>query len=360
MSRTAIAFAVVLLGVGVVAATGRAQLKSLIGPEKQHFIYDGDLELDSGGIEVTSWGSGRADSVYEETYVGPEVLKVTSHGSRQGIVLHLQRPASLEEFLTSDAAYLDLRVLPGQPPLEVRKAEEIQEREALRGAGGRTRGAPAGRTGGGARGGAMGGARGGPMGGARGGAMGGQQRTPRPGGERGAAEQNAFTARHLRVVLFTDAGMMIGESTPIGVLPKDDHGWLPVVLALSQLKGAEGAATVRAVGVFADQAEVFYLGRVSLLVDRRPVEVTVNAEPLFTRTNRIVEFTASLRGGAIHPEFSWDFDDRDGIQKQALGDSVKYMFKEPGNYLVTCTATDRSGARSPIAETVGIRVEGTE
>jgi len=71
----------VIIGMFLVCAVAsRAQLPSLLGPEREALIYDGDLKTDSGGLEVTSWGSGEAKSVGEESYVGPEVLKVTSQG----------------------------------------------------------------------------------------------------------------------------------------------------------------------------------------------------------------------------------------------------------------------------------------
>jgi len=151
---------------------------------------------------------------------------------------------------------------------------------------------------------------------------------------------------------------MSGDSPPVETLPKDERGWTPVAIPLSEFEGAEGAQEVRAVGVFADESDVFYLGRVSLLIDRSPVELTVRAEPLIARTDEVIEFSTSLRGGPLEPRISWDFDKKDGIEEQALGPEVKYLYKEPGDYLVTCSVSDRAGIRSPVTETLGIRVEG--
>ena len=152
---------------------------------------------------------------------------------------------------------------------------------------------------------------------------------------------------------------MIASAVSLGAISKDERGWSPVTVALSQMKGAEGATKVRAVGIFADESDVFYVGRVRLLSDSKPVEVTVKAEPLFSRPDQIVEFAASLRGGSVDARVSWDFDKRDGIREQALGMEVKYVYKEPGDYLVTCTVTDKAGVRAPATATVGIRVEGS-
>ena len=108
-------FLIVAAVAGLVAlGTGQAQIMRLVGPERQMLLYDGDIQADSGGITVTPWGSGEAESVYDATYVGPQVLKVTSQGPHQGIVLHLKRPADLSDFVSSRFGYLDLRVSPAQ------------------------------------------------------------------------------------------------------------------------------------------------------------------------------------------------------------------------------------------------------
>ena len=172
--------------------------------------------------------------------------------------------------------------------------------------------------------------------------------------------EKTFTARNLRLVLFTDKGQLAADAVPIGVLPKDDKGWVPVAVSLAAMKGATEATQVRAVGVFSDESEVFYLGRVRLLVDNRAVEVTAKAEPLFALTGQVVEFEASLRGGLVEPEFSWDFDKRDGLQTQALGREVKFVFNEPGDYIITCTVTDKAGVQSPSKDEVGVKVEKVE
>lgn len=206
------------------------------------------------------------------------------------------------------------------------------------------RGGGGGRGGGGARGGARGGT-------ARGGAAGTTGLRP---GELG---EKAFTARHLRLVLFTDKGQLIADDVPVGVFANDERGWTPVAVSLAQLKGPQGATQVRAVGVFSDESEVFYLGRIRLIEDKRPVEVTVKAEPLFANPDQVIAFTASLRGGPVAPIVSWDFDKSDGIQQQAFGLEVKYLYKTSGDYQVTCTVTDRAKVRPPATAIVGIKVE---
>ncbi|MCJ7822084.1 MAG: PKD domain-containing protein, partial [Armatimonadetes bacterium] len=111
---------------------------------------------------------------------------------------------------------------------------------------------------------------------------------------------------------------------------------------------------------FSDQSDVFYLGRVALLVDRRPVELTVEATPSITRVDQMIDFSVELRGGPVNPVVSWDFDESDGIQQQAVGPKAKYIYKKPGDYIATCTVRDRGGVQPDSVKSVGIRVEGAK
>jgi len=424
--RTMAGVLAVAAGLALIGVTGvSAQLLGLVGPERETVIYDGDLKLDSGGIEVTPWGSGSYESVYDETYVGPEVLKVTSQGPYQGIVLRLNRPADLTEFTASGHGYLALRVLPAQGPKPVVAPSQTtggSRQQPTSGRPGSTRGGTArgrrggpGAAGGGpmgglrgpgaAGGGPMGGLRGpgagggGPMGGLRGpgagggGPMGGLRgpgaagggpmgglRGPgagrggpmgglgpgasgpaapgAPAGAPGAAPAaNEVRLRHVRVVLFTDAGAMIADGVPVDGSIKDARGWIPVSIALSDFRGAPGSQKVRAVGIFADESDVLYVGRVSLLVDRSVVRATLKAIPSVARVGEMIEFSVTLKGGPIRPLISWDFDRADGIQREAVGGKVKYVYKSPGDYLATCTITDKAGVRAQMTEQIGVHVE---
>ena len=382
--RTMAGVLAVAAGLALIGVTGvSAQLLGLVGPERETVIYDGDLKLDSGGIEVTPWGSGSYESVYDETYVGPEVLKVTSQGPYQGIVLRLNRPADLTEFTASGHGYLALRVLPAQGPKPVVAPSQTtggSRQQPTSGRPGSTRGGTArGRRGGpgAAGGGPMGGLRGpgaaggGPMGGLRGpgagggGPMGGlgpgaggPAAPGAPAGAPGAAPAaNEVRLRHVRVVLFTDAGAMIADGVPVDGSIKDARGWIPVSIALSDFRGAPGSQKVRAVGIFADESDVLYVGRVSLLVDRSVVRATLTASPSVARVGEMIEFSVTLKGGPIRPLISWDFDRADGIQREAVGGKVKYVYKSPGDYLATCTITDKAGVRAQMTEQIGVHVE---
>jgi hypothetical protein len=428
----ALAAGLVLAVFGVTA--GRAQLASLLGPEKEVLIFDGDVQADSGGIKISSWGSGTAAPVYDQTYVGPQVLKVTSQGPYQGVVLQLGRPVDLQEFLSSSDGYLDLRLLPAQVPKPKETPEQARERRIGRAAGGTIGGGRAGAggaaggtigggrggigggglggggrggiggggmggggrggIGGGGRGGIGGGGLGGGRGGIGGGGMGGGglggggrggiggggragvvggrgavggaptgQAATRPGAAAAprapAPGEKALTLENLRLVFFTDQGVLVADPVRVGLQAKDKRGWIPVSVSLARFQGPEGAKSLRAVGLFAEQSDTFYLGQMRLLIDRTPVRVALKAEPAVARTGEVIAFSADLTGGPVDPLISWDFGEgeSEALREQAVGAKVKYVYKKPGDYLVTCTVTDRAGARPPVKQTTGVHIE---
>jgi hypothetical protein len=438
MSRTVMAISLlgVLAGLVVVGALcSRAAVTPLPGRSVEAMLYDGDLTADSGGIKVTYWGSGKAESTHDVQYLGPDVLRVTTEGPYQGVVLQLGRPADLGQFSGMKAALVDIRV---KPAVYKRTKEEWLERVAgpqttgrggtraggtrgggggarggggggggmrggggggggmrggggggggMRGGGGR-RGAAPGATrladsegvsyqveltqmrggGGGMRGGGGGGMRGG-GGGTRGG--GGGQRGGQRGGTRGsqaggrgsqpgganAPKEIGFTAHFMRLVLFTDKGRAVAQSVPIDDQWKDAGGWYRVSYPLSRFVGAQGASRLQAVGVYTDEADTFYLGQVRLISDTAPVKATIKGDPNNTTTGKVIDFSIAFSGGYLDPKVSWDFNDADGIQKQAAGTKVKYLYTKPGDYMVTATVEDRTGVQTAFQKQYGVHIE---
>jgi hypothetical protein len=167
----------------------------------------------------------------------------------------------------------------------------------------------------------------------------------------------ALTLRALRLVLFTDAGELVADPVPVVATTKDKRGWIPVTVSLSQFKGTREAKTVRAVGIFADQSDKFYLGQMSLMIDHTPPKIAVKANPGVARTKELIDFTTELSGGPVDARVSWNFGDANEGEAQAFGSHVKYIYQKPGDYLVTCTVSDKAGVRKPVTASTGIHVE---
>jgi hypothetical protein len=170
----------------------------------------------------------------------------------------------------------------------------------------------------------------------------------------------ALTLHNLRLVLFTDQGQLIGDPVAVTATSKDKRGWIPVSAALARFTGAKGARELRAVGIFADRSDTFYLGQVRLIVDRTPVKVGVHAKPGVARPDELVDLTTELSGGPVDDaQVSWSFGEGGQEQGQAFGSHVKYIYKKPGDYIVTATVRDKAGVRPPATGSAGVHIEET-
>ncbi len=77
-------------------------------------------------------------------------------------------------------------------------------------------------------------------------------------------------------------------------------------------------------------------------VGNNPPVVIIVGPTSIIRTGDVVLFDGS---GSYDPDgddikFSWDFDDRDGIQREELDEKVDHVYIDEGNYVVTLTVSD--------------------
>ena len=150
---------------------------------------------------------------------------------------------------------------------------------------------------------------------------------------------------------------MIANGVPVEQTLKDERGWHRVAYPLTRFAGDAGAGRLEAVGIFTDEQEEFYLGQVRLVIDKTAVKSAIKAEPAITQTGKVVEFSVDLTGGNIDPDVAWDFDESDGVKRQAVGPKVKCVYKQPGDYIATAVVEDRSGVQDPVRKKIGIRVQ---
>lgn len=349
-------------------------LAGLAGAAQDTIIYDGDAETDSGGLSLGSWGSGFVAESYDVHYVGPHVLRVLSQGYYQGGVLTFKRPLPLADYLSDPNAYLEFMVKPAiipqapEPSLIV-GIGRVGGAAATRGTAAATPRATQAATPGGARpgGGGVPGRFGG--GGGMRGNPGAAQTRPQPTTPTGrrqttgaaapaAPDKPTFSLRRFRVFLVTDRGEMIVDSWPITSGALVNEGWRKVDIPLAAFKSVspEHGTTLKAIRLFADRADVFFVGQIRLLVDDTPLRVKVNATPASTQVGSRVAFAADVTAGNSDTVISWDFDQSNGIQVDAQGQRVEWIFSRPGQYVVTCRVADLYGSKEPATSTATVNV----
>jgi hypothetical protein len=95
-----------------------------------------------------------------------------------------------------------------------------------------------------------------------------------------------------------------------------------------------------------------YVGELRVVNDTTPITGEPNLRTLNLALGDEVAFSASGYGGSTILKYSWDFDDKDGIQEDAVGQSVRHKFRKPGPYTVTLTISDAYGLKKAYTTTI--------
>ncbi|NIM06254.1 MAG: PKD domain-containing protein [Armatimonadetes bacterium] len=280
-------------------------LAGLAGAAPELMIYNGDTLIDRGGISMGEWGSGHVVESYDVHYIGPKVLRVLSQGYYQGGVLTLENPASFQAFVSDPNAYFEFLVKPGVVP-------RPSSATASRGGGGTAA----------------------------------QQTTGRV----------AFLLRSFRVILVTDKGQMIVDGWPLRRSTLIGGNWRRLSIPLSAFKSAssEPATLLTGLRFFANRADIFYIGQIRFVIDNSPIRVKVTAKPDRVDLGEKVTLEAEVDGGNAYTSVSWDFYEADGIQVDAQGPKVEWIYHIPGEHVVTCTVSDVLGTKETVTATTKV------
>jgi len=80
-------------------------------------------------------------------------------------------------------------------------------------------------------------------------------------------------------------------------------------------------------------------------------------ENLKARVEEDATFTAKEQPGGVKVNYTWDFDDTDGIGEDGYGSTTKWTFLAPGHYNVTLTVSDPADQRVPRTDRIHVQVE---
>lgn len=305
---------------------------ALAGMASAQFIYAPVRSIKDQGISVRGWGSGTISETDELAYEGSYSIRVSTRNFFQGGILAFANPVDLA------GAYANknnlLRIL-------IRVADSGL---TLGGPGG---GGPgAGRTGG--PGGLSGAGPGG--GGGRGGAdVGGGP----GGGGTSSSPAPDTTLRNVRLILTTSDGKKSEVYVPVSTSGSGDRGWRSVAVPLQAISGfADSNKAVKEVALSGDAVTTFYVGNLQTINDSTPITGDTNIRTLNLALGDEVELIGRGFGGSSILKYSWDFDDKDGIQSDAEGQVVKRKFRKPGQYKITLTISDHFGLKAPYTTTI--------
>jgi hypothetical protein len=320
-------------------------------------IWQPNRHIKDQNITLIPWGSGSIAETNETAYDGAFSIRVATHNYFQGGFVHFNAPVDLASSFTDTNNLLTFTI---------RSADSttvLGGGGAAAGGGGDVGGDGPG-AGGGApaaaprRAGGAGSAApaaprvGGKFGGAGGGGGGGA-------GGGGAAPGTTVpdSLKTVRVIISTTDGKKSEAYLP---LPAARQGkpWRSVAIPLKAVNGFEKTnKIIEAIGFSADATSTYYVGDIRLLNDPTPITGEMNTKrDLNLALGDTVRFTATGYGGATILRYTWDFDDADGIQEDAIGQVIEHRFRKAGKYVVTLTIKDVYGLKSPYSAKVNVTV----
>jgi hypothetical protein len=250
------------------------------------FLYKGENEAGSA-IRLASWGSGKAEYTREAVLNGDSSIKVTTHGLYQGARFDFKNPVDLSAAFQNKKTYLRMMTrFPGS-------SGSAFDNSSLQ-----------------------------------------------------TSSVAASPFDKMRFLAIMGDGKQYELIRPVDVPPSEDvDAYIPLAFPLAALaKAAKTAPTgegakLKSLVIAGDKYAQFNIGEVGIITD----DTEISPAPLDDQIafiNADLLFTGSAEGGASTLKFSWDWDDKDGIQEDATGRTVSHTFRKAGKFTVTLTVSD--------------------
>lgn len=301
-------------------------------------LYIPNRSIKDQGIAVKGWGSGTISETDEVAVEGAYSLRVTTKNYFQGGLIDLSTPVDLSGAFGDKNNLLRLAIRSsGEPP---------------KFASGGGKGGNLNPSGNGGRGGGAG-AEGG--GGGRGG--GAPQNPPGRGGQPPATTLTTDAVlKTIRLVITTTDNLKSEAYVDVKATGPED--WRSFSLPLTAINGfSRTNKTIRSIAISGDALSTFWVGDIRVVNDTTPVTGEMNyKDDMNLALGDEREFVAYGFAGSTPLKYTWDFNDADGIQVDAEGQSVKFKFRKPGTFKVTLTVSDAYGAKKPYTTSVKVTI----
>lgn len=298
-------------------------------------LYAPTRPISDQSISVRAWGSGSMAETDEVAFEGVFSLRVSTRNFFAGGFMTLAKPVDLSGAIADKNNLLRFQIRVADASL------------TLGGAGGARAGGGGGRAGAGGGAGAAG--LGGEDGaGGRGGALAG-------GGASNATAET--TLRTIRLIFTTSDGKKSEVFVPIGTSRAGERGWMSVAVPLQAISGMDKTnKNVTEIGISGDATTTFYVGDVRIVNDSTPLTGGVQQTTFNLALGDEIDLSAWGFGGSSVLKYTWDFDDKDGIQEEAEGANIKRRFRKAGKFVVTMTVSDVYGLKKAYSTKVNVTV----
>lgn len=332
-------------------------------------IYAPVKVIKDQNIGLKSWGAGTAAETDEMAFEGGHSIRISTRNYFAGGLLQFGTPVPLADKFGDKNNLLRITLLaassgqvmgPGGPggPGGAGRPGAGGPPGGLGGLGGgrQGQGGPggAGGLGGGqaGQGGPGGGA--GQLGGPGGGA--GQLGGPGGGGQLGGSTSSSPRLQSLRMIITTTDNKKSEAYIPV-TTSSGTNSWRTVAIPLQAISGFDRTnKEIKEIALAGDVTTTFYLGDLRVINDTTPITGDPNARDFNLALGDTIELGANGFGGSSILKYSWDFDDKDGIQEDATGQWIRRQFRKPGTFKVTLTISDQFGLKKPYSTTINVKV----
>ncbi|MGQ9809597.1 MAG: PKD domain-containing protein [Armatimonadota bacterium] len=288
------------------------------GEARDVFLYRGD-PLDAAGIEVSAWGDGSVRESQEPGVTGTRSIEFNTKGLFSGAFLTWKNPVEIAEpSAISRFDYLLLRLRFNQTTrLGI---EEPGLAPNIKG-----------------------------------------DYRPLPmdyyGNYFGEDLPMVPKVRRIRVILYSADGRAVSHSVPVVHKTTDEDGWFAVALPLAGfgLTAQSNGFPLRRMAISADIEDKIWIGEIRITTDDSPIYVD-SLDDQDVGTQDVIVMVGSADAGITSLLYSWDFDEKDGIQEDARGRVVQVVYRRTGTYTVTLTVRDPDGIKQPASTKAQITV----
>jgi hypothetical protein len=162
---------------------------------------------------------------------------------------------------------------------------------------------------------------------------------------------------NLRVIVSTTDGKKSEAYVPVTTSGSGERGWKSISIPLQAISGFDRTnKTVQSIAFSGDVTTTFHVGDLRIVNDSTPLRVDANARTINLALGDEFVFIANGSGGASILKYTWDFDDKDGIDVDAEGQVVRRKFRKAGTYTITLTVTDYFGLKPAYSTTLTAKV----
>ena len=164
--------------------------------------------------------------------------------------------------------------------------------------------------------------------------------------------------KEVRIIVTTTDEKKSEIYVPVNSSQTLGNEWRSFAVPLQSINGFDRTnKIVKDISISTDTFATIYIGAIDVITDQTPITGSVlNITKLNLALGDEVPLSADGYGGTSVLVYRWDFDDRDGIQIDAEGQSIKHKFRTPGKFNVTLTISDLYGLKKPYVTTFPVTV----